>query len=133
MFNIFRRKKLKDALFETKKVIVNGVSFEIKKLNILNYIDGSKALVGMFDVYKSNPDALPDIGAKKLKEHYVDVIMASVQFPKLTRKENEASDEIIWVENIFLNWELAEALYSKIMEFTYGKKKMKLYTSQERK
>jgi len=72
---------------------------------------------------------------KQVKTHYTDVFCSSVVSPKLVRKKEEAFDseghpiqDTIYVEYLFTEWDLANELYTRIIEFTYGKKKFKLNT-----
>ena len=59
---------------------------------------------------------------RKVKDHYIDVIMSAVVKPKLSRK---ADGEEVHIEELFDNWSLAEKLYTSIIQYTYGKKKLK--------
>lgn len=136
-FNYFTRtRSLVDLLTETHQVKIHGVWFEIRKLGSPDYMSGSKALIQLFDVYKTNTDkqkleaeAMLQT-TKKIKEHYADVFLAAVVSPKLVRNEAD-SGQGIWVENLFSDWELVNDLYSNIMQITYGKKKMKSLTLQK--
>ena len=118
-------KKLEDVLRRTKVIVVHGIKFEIKKIDPTAYLDGSKAMVQLYDVYKvGSKDQAPPINdalMNKVKDHYKDVFMASVVRPVLRRKDGEG----ILVDNLFTDWDLAHELYSKIMEHTHGKKKTK--------
>jgi len=122
MFSLFSR-SLKSKLDETKVVLVSGVKFKIKKINSLNYLDGSKALVSSFEIYKTgNKDAANLVSDKKIMEHLCHVICVGVIFPKLSLKKEEGS---IFVEDLFVDPSLVNDLYEQIMLFTYGKKKVK--------
>ncbi len=118
-------RRLEDVLDQTKSVRVHGVKFLIKKIDTTNFLDGSKVMLKMYDIYKVKGSALPEDQTEKnllkVKEHYRDVFMASIVSPKLTRK-NEGMG--IFVDNIFTEWDLANELYSEIMLYTYGKKKL---------
>jgi hypothetical protein len=114
-------KNLDEVLFKPKTVRVHGVKFLIKKIDITNYLDGSKVMLQVFDTYKAGgnvPSQDPKI--EKIKEHYRDVFMASVQEPKLTRKQGVKGE--LFVDHLFTEWDLAHRLYSHIIEYTYGKK-----------
>jgi hypothetical protein len=139
LLNFFRSKKLSDVLLKTYKVKVQGVLFEIRKIDPVDFIAGYKAIIQPFDTYKTksaetkpiSPEAMLTQQAK-IKEHYADVFLSAVVSPKLVRNVEDNSKGI-WVQNLFSDWDLASSLYEKIMEITYGKKKMKLYTSLKTK
>jgi hypothetical protein len=97
-----RKRKIEDLLY--KRVVLHGVEFVIKRLDPSNFLDGSK-----------------------IKEHYRDVFMAAVVSPALKRKPE--GDGLL-VDNLFTEWNLSHELYFSIMEFTYGKKKLKQSSSQ---
>lgn len=124
MFDRLFGKELKNELYKTKKIIVCGVRFEIKKINLLDYLNGSRVLLQQYDIYKTaggkNPPA--NLSEENAKKHLSDVLVAGVVSPKLCHKEN-GSD--IPVNDLFINWEMANALYVKILEYTYGKKKVR--------
>lgn len=122
MFGLFRRRSLEEHLRETKTVKISGVLFTIKKINMLDYLNGSKVLKQTYDTYKTD-NKVSESSMNQIKEMYTDVILASVIKPKLTRKEG---DEGIHIEEVFRDWDMASELYSQIMSYTYGKKKMKL-------
>jgi hypothetical protein len=119
-------KKLEDVLNKTKTVRIHGVVFKIKKIDPTAYLDGSKVMLQAYDTYKVSKQSteLNESTLLKVKEHYRDVFLASVVYPKLRRKEGEG----LLVDHLFTEWDLAHELYAKIMELTYGKKKMKLNT-----
>lgn len=128
MFGWFKRKTLSEVVHERKKLTVYGIPFVIKKINTFNFLDGSKAMIQVYDTYKANLGTGPDMtSSKKLVEHYRDVIMAGVVSPKLTRKKGE---EGFFVDELFENPELMNAVYTAIIEFTYGKKKVKSLRSR---
>lgn len=124
MFNLFGGKKLESVLNATRKVKVSGVVFTIGKINILHYLDGSKIIQQIYDVYKSSKqEAMPEISEKKLKEFFSHFLVAGVVHPKLTLKED---GDGIFVEKMFVDWDMCMKLYEEIMLFTYGKKKTQL-------
>lgn len=125
MFGWFFKKDLSSHLNETKTVNIKGIRFVIKKLNAINYLDGSKSIRQIYDTYKNKQDINPadlDVHNKKMVEHFSHVFVGSVVNPRLTLKKE---DQGIHVEDLFVDWELVMELYTKIMEFTYGKKKLK--------
>ena len=136
MFGLFGGKKLDKVLNQTKSVKIKGVIFRIKKISPLSYVDGSQALLTVYDTYSS--EGSPEAKLKnmhKVQKHFTDVFMAAVLSPVLTRS-NDLTDEqrsagVIPVENLFTYWEMATELYEEIMALTYGKKKLKQLNSQK--
>jgi len=124
MFPWSKKKSLKEALIGLNKIMVKGILFHIKKIDILDYMNGSKVLLKQFEIYRSNKsnDAARIQSVDKIKGHYIDVFMAGVVKPKLSRDEDCGED--IYVGDIFNDWDLANDLYEKIIEVTYGKKKL---------
>ena len=128
MFGWLFDRSLESAANATKRVRIAGVRFRIKKINPINFLDGSKVMRQVFDTYKAaGPLGVDESSHKKIKEHYTDVILSGVGAPKIARKKDEAG---FYVEDLFNDWELVEGLYLAIMEFTYGKKKMRAALKQ---
>lgn len=124
MFNLFGSKKLDSILDATRKVKISGVVFTIKKINVLNYLEGSKIIQQSYEIYKSGKgDQIPEVSEKKIKEFFSQFLVAGVVHPKLSFKDDGTG---IFVEKLFVDWDLCMQLYSEIMFFTYGKKKTKL-------
>lgn len=118
-------RKLNDVLYETKTVRLHGVKFILRKIDTTDHMDGSKVMLQMYDTYKI-PGRTSDEMSKslgKIKDHFRDVFMASVIEPKLSRKPS--TEGSIFVDHLFTEWDLAQGLYGSIIEFTYGKKKLK--------
>lgn len=130
--DLFRTRKLSSVLNQTFDIKAQGVKFTVRKLNPMDFMAGYKTLVHSFDTYKTATEtqAIDQMvnQSGKMKEHFTDVFLAAVIEPKLVRKQAD-SDKGIWVENLYSDWDLVNELYSKIMEVTYGKKKLKLPTS----
>lgn len=128
----WRRRGLKERLEKTYKVKCCGVVFRIRRIDPLDFVAGSRAVVSLFDTYKTKGQQVAaehmakDI--KRTKEHYKDVFLAAVVSPKLSRKQDT---EDIFVDNLFTDWELANTLYFKIMELSYGKKKVQQFISHQ--
>lgn len=116
-FGLFR-KDLASVLGETKTLKIKGLRFIIKKINVLDHLDGSKLMLQSFDTYRSEKGN-PDIPTKKIKEHYSEVICAGLVHPRVYLKQGEG----IHVEELFHDWEIANKLYEEIYLFAYGKKK----------
>ena len=110
---------LKSVLSETKKVKIKGVRFEIRKLSPKDYLSGSKVMIQYFDTYKAGK-VPSETNIKKVQQHYKDVFLAAVISPKLDRKDDGSG---FFVDELFLDWDLCNRLYSVIMEYTIGKKK----------
>lgn len=124
MFNFFGSKKLDSVLDATRKVKISGVVFTIKKINVLNYLEGSKIIQQSYDLYKSGKGEQPnEVSEKKIKEFFSQFLVAGVVNPKLSFKDDGSG---IFVEKLFVDWDMCMQLYSEIMLFTYGKKKTKL-------
>ena len=124
---------LKESLHEVRKIRLNGVNFTIKKIDVMNYLEGHTVLLKTLDVIdnKRIDEKQIEKWAKspeysKIKKHYIDVFMSGVVRPILSRKENDGTN--ICVDEIFTMGDLSEKLYSSIIAFTYGKKKIKLNT-----
>ena len=122
MLNWFFDKKLETVLEATKTVKIKGVKFRIKKINALNYLDGSKSMLQVFETYRVGKGAQDELTDKKVKEHFSHVLYAGVVSPKLSLKEEP--DKIL-IERLFVDWDMVTKLYEEIMFFTYGKKKVK--------
>lgn len=128
MFGWFQKPKtLSEVLFAGYRVKVHGIIFKVRKLNPLDFASGAKALQMHFQTYQTATQKqqleMVVSNQNKIKEHYTDVIMASVIEPKLSRKKDE--EGAIWVENLFTDWDLANELYMAIVNLTNGKKKLK--------
>lgn len=125
------KKKLSDLL-KPHRVNIHGVIFHLKKLSPLDYVTGARVLQSSFDTYKTSTEKqqleILSTNMDKIKEHYIDVFMASVVEPKLSRKKDVP--DTMWVENLFSDWDLINELYMTIIELTYGKKKLKQLMSQ---
>jgi len=129
MLNWLFSKSLKDHLYASKKVRINGITFEIKKLNTINYLDGTNTIKQTFETYKNKQDLTGVVQEKKVIEYFSDVICGCVVHPRITHKKEDTG---IWVQDLFVDWDLVVALYNEIMSFTYGKKKMKQLASQNK-
>lgn len=127
LFGLFNRRTvdLRDYLRQTKKIKVNGVPFEIKKVNIDDHLAGLNVILKMHDLYKrekpTDKTAMIEDNAKVLK-FMRDFIYAGVVAPKLSLKD-PPEDDAIGVSEILSDHQLAGELTSKIIEHSYGKKK----------
>lgn len=123
-----RPKSLEQALDPHKKIKIHGIIFVIRKINPLDYLAGFKSMHQLYDVYKRE-DASKNMEGMKpemIKRHYADVFLGAVITPQLARNiEDTKEPHRLWVEALFNNWEICEELYAAILEFTYGKKKLR--------
>ena len=127
--DLFFGRSLDDHLNKTKKVKIKGTKFTLRKVNVLDHMDGSKVMIQVYDIYKtgaSNTNA--EVSEKKMKEHFSQVIVSGVVNPKLSHKEGGPG---IWIEKLFVDWEMVQELYTEIMCLTYGKKKVRQSILQE--
>jgi len=131
MFGFFSRflppeQDLRTRLSLTRKVRVSGVLFTIKKIDVLDYLEGARVLHEIFSTYKTKNEKVLDdkmVGSiKKAREYMRDVIMAGVVKPAVVRKPEE-NLEAIPVDELMNDWTLAQDLVGEILRFTYGKKK----------
>lgn len=129
MFDWLFGRELKKVLNETKKIKVLGIRFTIKKVNLLNYLDGSKVLIQAYDTHKTAGQKAvsnPSFSEDKIKRHYADIFLAGVVTPQLAAtKELAEKEKRVFVGDLFVDWNLATELYVQIMTLTYGKKKVK--------
>ena len=105
---------------------MSGVLFTIKKIDVLDYLEGARVLHEIFSTYKTKNEKVLDdkmVGSiKKAREYMRDVIMAGVVKPAVVRKPEE-NLEAIPVDELMNDWTLAQDLVGEILRFTYGKKK----------
>ena len=120
MFGLFKKKSLQDALVETKKVKIQGVLFELKKIDSFDYANGSSVMREVYSSYSVEKKAISEVSQKKIKDHYRDVFMSGVVKPLLTRKPDE---EGVFVDDLFKDQFITDHLYKEIVNFTYSKKK----------
>ncbi len=77
MFGWLFGKSIKDVIGETKKIKISGVPFTIRKVNVLDYLNGSKVLIQSFDTHKTaGAKALAvssPFAEDKVKRHYGDI------------------------------------------------------------
>ena len=117
---------LKSHLHGTKRVKIRGVLFDIKKIAIVDYLDGARVMQETFSTYKTKDekrkidDSMID-NVNKMKKYMTDIIMAAVVKPELSRDKDDGGK--ICVNDIFEDWILAQELVKEIMNYTHGKKK----------
>ena len=132
LFKLFGWRDLGDVLNETKVVRLHGVKFVIRKIDPMMHLEGAKVMQAYFAEYKEKQALLqpkvPEADVlKKTKEHMAAVFLKAVVSPKLV-KGNEPGPS---VEDLLADWTLATAVYSEIIFFTYGKKKLSRGSSLE--
>lgn len=126
VYALSRKKSLKEYLTQTKDLKIRGILFTIRKIDTLDYFNGSRVMLQVYDKYKRKLEANPGTDmsgmSKTVKNHYIDTLMAGVVKPSLSRKESDG--EKIHVEEIFCDSIMVDRLYDSIVEHTYGKKKV---------
>lgn len=125
MLNWLFSRSLESALKDCKKVKIQGVRFRIRKISPLDYMSGANVLKQTYDIYKTKTEEgqVPDDATlKKVKEHYAHTLAAGIVEPKISLKDEEGA---INAYKFLENWELALAVYTEIMEYSYGKKKVR--------
>lgn len=128
----YRRTFVRDldaALRETRTVRVNGVRFIIKKIDVINFLDGSNVLRQSYDIYKTGNETQVKESEKKVRKYFSEILVAGVVSPRLSFKEEAG---YYCVDKLFSDWDMVEKLYEHITEFTYGKKKVRPSTSQDK-
>lgn len=127
MFDWFKSKNLADHLRQGKTVRIDGVTFKIKRIGVINYLEGAKVLQESYAVYRTGSDIkLGDDASianiKKSQSALKDIIMSGVVSPKLVRKQ-EDDPTAICVDEIMQDWQFANKLALEIISFMSGKKK----------
>jgi hypothetical protein len=117
--SLFNR-DLKTVLDETKTVRTNGVSFKIKKIDPISFLDGSQVMLQTYATYQKTTDGQKQ-SDKKVREHISQVLVAGIVEPTLSHKEDGKG---FFVENLFVNPRMVNDLYDAILTYTYGKKKI---------
>jgi hypothetical protein len=116
---------LKDYLAKTKKVVLHGVIFEIKKISVEDHLAGFNVLMKLREAYskpdrpKDNPEQSSE-DLKKMKKFMRDFICAGVVKPKITMKDPPGED--IHVDDVLNDLDLAQDLCAEIIEYSFGKK-----------
>ena len=115
-------------LMAEKKIKIDGIPFVIRKIEVLDYLEGARVLTETFGTYKTgNEKSLAsDIDVnniKKIKKYLTDVICAGVVKPKFTREDTSDDPNIIPIKELFTDWQLAQKISQEIFEYTNGKKK----------
>ena len=118
----------KNHLLVSKSIKIDGLSFEIRKINVLDHLEGAKVLSEIFSVYKNtkeknNIEMLDVSNINKLKSYLTDIICAGCVKPKFTRDDVAKNESEIPIKDLFSDWLLSQKLAQEIFEHTHGKKK----------
>lgn len=131
IWNLFKKKDddFRKHFLAVKSIKVDGVPFVIRKINVLDYLEGAKVLTEIFATYKITKDTtsfseMDLANLNKLKKYLTDIICAGVVKPKFSREDSviEGSEEIP-IKDLFTDWILAQKLAQEIFDYTHGKKK----------
>lgn len=129
LWNPFKRDDdFRKHFLSTKLVRIDGVPFVIKKINVLDYLEGARVMAETFATYKVSKDtaAFADVdiaNINKLKKYMTDVICAGVVKPKFTRDDTAQNADEVPIKDLFTDWVLAQKLTQEIFDYTHGKKK----------
>ena len=124
--------QFKNKINTGKIVQINDLKFKIRKINILDYLEGAKVLAESFSTFQKSTnkggqeeslEALNTVNLNKLKKYLTDIICAGCLEPKFVRSEKDLDESSILIEELFSDWVLAQSLAQEIFEYTYGKKK----------
>lgn len=121
--------EFKKKFFATKSIKIDGIPFVIRKINVLDYLEGAKVLAETFAVYKnsgeqsSNFNSLDVTHVNKLKKYLTEVICSGVVKPKFIREDAASNEDEVPIKDLFTDWALAQKLSQEIFDFTHGKKK----------
>ena len=118
-------RSLQNRLYQTKVVRACGIKFKVKKLNILNHLEGLNVLVDNYATYekRKEQDKIPASEnlkyLDKVKKVYKEIFLATVLEPKLT---DDRSTEGQYIDDLFGDWDLCHELYNQIMIYSNKKK-----------
>lgn len=134
IFGWLRRRRniletLESRLRQTKKIIIDNVEFEIKKVGIDEHLAGLNVILRFHEQYgRPEKHKTVSVGQKledqaKLKKFLRDILVAGVVSPKLTLKDKPEDGEINVDQFVSREFDLANMLTYEILKLTYGKKK----------
>lgn len=125
-----RKDEFSHLFFPVKTVKIDGMKFVIRKVNLMDYLEGAKVMSETFAIYRKEKPTVENLetaSLNKLKKYLTDIICAASVKPKFVRtKEGEATlleKGQIPIDEIFNDWSLAQRLAQEIFDFTHGKKK----------
>lgn len=124
-FSLFRpNRSLADHISQGKFVVIDGIKFRIKKLDVMNYLEGAKVMQEIYAIYKNSEQKQIDektiTSLKKTREIMKDIILSGVIHPKITRTKE---DQGIHIDDVLSDWSISNQLVNAIIEFTAPKKK----------
>lgn len=122
MFGFFKKKTLEQHIGGVRKVKISGVVFVIKKIDATAHLSGLNVLQKIFDIYKVNKgtDAqAPLENLEKIKKYCRDIILAGVVSPKISAVDDGTG---FFVDKLFIDFPMAQALTQAILQNTYKKK-----------
>lgn len=110
-----------------KNIRINGLPFTIRKINVLDHLEGAQVLSEIFSTYKTqtekNISNYDVTGFNKARKYLTDIICAGVVKPKFIRAESSDNPNEIPIKELFNDWFLAQKLSQEIFDHTNGKKK----------
>ena len=111
----------------TKTIKIDEMTFVIRKINVLDHLEGAKVLSEIFSVYKNSKEkstlnSLDVSNINKLKSYLTDIICAGCVKPKFTRDDIAKNESEIPIKDLFSDWLLSQKLAQEIFEHTHGKK-----------
>lgn len=125
-----RKDEFAHLFFPVKTVKIDGMKFVIRKVNLMDYLEGAKVMSEIFAIYRKEKPTVENLETEslnKLKKYLTDIICAASVKPKFVRtKEGKATlleKDQIPIDEIFNDWALAQKLAQEIFDFTHGKKK----------
>lgn len=121
MWPFSKKKTLREYLDETKTVKIKGILFEIKRIDVVNFMQGAKVLLASYATYedKKKEDQIAD-SAKKVREYYKDVVLSGVVKPELTRNPDKEPTKIN-IDDVLVDMSLTEKLVQEIIVFSKKK------------
>lgn len=125
MWPFFRRSvDLKDYLRRSKKIRINGIAFEIRKVEMEDHLAGLNVMLKLHELYKrekpsDSNQVIQDYD--KIRTFLRDFLYAGIVSPKLSMKK-PVEDGYIHVDELTADADLAQKLSVAIIEYSYSKK-----------
>lgn len=113
----------KDYLRKTKTLDIKGILFTIKRITIEDHLSGLNVILNIHQSYKvaTKESAANFDDLKAMRKFMRDIIFAGVVKPKLTMVKNPG--DVIHIDEVINDMELAQILTKEIISYSYGKKK----------
>ena len=126
MFGWFKRNKdFHTYIRGTKKIKVNGVSIEIRKLNLDDHLAGVNILIGLYKTYEKAKPADPQQRANdevKIRKILRDMLYGGMASPRVSLK-SPAEPGTVYVDHIIdAPDDFARKIATEIMQYSFGKK-----------